>query len=1043
VPGVEGRLRDALAGRYAIERMLGEGGMALVYQARDLRYDRRVAIKVLKPEIAHSVGPERFLREIEIEARLQHPHILATLDSGVADGLLYLVMPYVEGETLRQRLQREVQLPIGDALALASQVADALDYAHGQGVIHRDVKPENILLAGDAVYVADFGVARATQAAGGEWESASGTGAWRTESGIAVGTVRYMSPEQATAAPQLDGRSDQYSLACVVYEMLAGQGEIPFPGTSLQVVVAKMLTLPPPSVRIVRESVPGLMDQALQRALARTPADRFRSCGEFIAALGRRPTSRDRLVDFARTRAGKGLLVAAAGAITLMAVADRVGRREPTAAADTTRYVLFPLEAEPGAQLPPGESQRLYDAFARWNGVRVVDPLRLDEALSKSGVPRTQGRAAQVARALGAGRYVRVSVSPLGADSLRLSAMLYDDTPRDPPLASHTVRLPATLAGADTAFASLADRLLLRGPPPEGTPSDRTTFTLAAAQAFASGQTAVQIWDLPRADSSFASAARIDGGYTQAQLWLAIVRAWSGLEPTRWRVTAEQAALGRNRLSGPERAMADAIQAQAAGDLPTACDRWHSLTVAEPLGFAGWYGYAQCLRGDKVVLRDGSSPSGWRFRSSYQEAVRAYRRAFTLRTAVLSGFRANAYQPLRTLLLIGSFGQLGRGLGADSAGFLGVPVWTGDSLFLLPYPIAVATRAVGPWDQRAVEAAAARQREVFRDIAAAWVTASPTSAAAMQALAVSLELLGSPATIDTLRRARALAATPGERTLAAAAEVWMQVKLGSPMDPMRLRQAKALADSILADASAIDAEPSGLAGLAALTGRANLAAALLRRSVTLVRSLPPALQPAPALVVYASLGGPVDSLRSIEQDILDRIAQAPTPPRDDQVVSWLGRAATLAAPVLSLQSIQRMKGKGDYLVDGFATWLEGDTVGGRAFLARLRDSRGHADRSIDAAYPEAVFFTWTHDDRGAIAWLDPTLSRLPQATPGTFDDPARAGALVNAMALRATLADRAGDRAGARRWAQAVVILWSDADGFLQPLVSRMRALAS
>jgi len=208
-----GRLTAALAGRYRIESELGAGGMATVYLAQDLKHRRQVAIKVLKPELASVLGPERFLREIEIAAQLTHPHILPLYDSGEAEGLLYYVMPYVEGESLRDRITREKQLPLDDALQVARETADALSYAHSHGVIHRDIKPENILLESGHAVVADFGIARAISAAGGER---------LTETGLAVGTPAYMSPEQAAGEKNLDGRSDLYALGCVLYEMLAG-----------------------------------------------------------------------------------------------------------------------------------------------------------------------------------------------------------------------------------------------------------------------------------------------------------------------------------------------------------------------------------------------------------------------------------------------------------------------------------------------------------------------------------------------------------------------------------------------------------------------------------------------------------------------------------------------------------------------------------------------------------------------------------------------------------------------------------------------------
>src|SRR5438876_10403347 len=261
------RLNAALAGRYAIERELGSGGMATVYVADDLKYHRTVAVKVLRPELASVLGPDRFLREVEIAAKLNHPHILALYDSGEADGLLFYVMPYVKGESLRHKLERERQLPIDEALRITRQVASALGHAHDQGVIHRDVKPENILLYEGEAMVADFGIALALSGA-----SEGGQGGERlTERGVWVGTPEYMSPEQALGEPSLDARSDVYSLGCVLYELLAG--EPPYTGPTAQAVIAKRLAGPAPGVRRLRATVPGGVEQALLKALATVPAD--------------------------------------------------------------------------------------------------------------------------------------------------------------------------------------------------------------------------------------------------------------------------------------------------------------------------------------------------------------------------------------------------------------------------------------------------------------------------------------------------------------------------------------------------------------------------------------------------------------------------------------------------------------------------------------------------------------------------------------------------------------------------------------------------
>ncbi len=275
MPDTFDRLKSALADRYAIQEELGAGGMATVYLAEDLKHHRKVAVKVLRPELAAALGADRFLREIEIAANLAHPHLLPLYDSGEADGFLYYVMPYVEGESLRDLITRERQLPVDDAVRITREVADALTSAHKRDVVHRDIKPENILLQEGHAVVADFGIARAISAAGGEQ---------LTETGLAVGTPAYMSPEQASA-DQLDGRSDIYALGCVLYEMLAGMA--PFTGATPQAVMARHAIDPVPSLSTVRATVPPVVEAAVTKALAKVPADRFATAAEFAEALTR------------------------------------------------------------------------------------------------------------------------------------------------------------------------------------------------------------------------------------------------------------------------------------------------------------------------------------------------------------------------------------------------------------------------------------------------------------------------------------------------------------------------------------------------------------------------------------------------------------------------------------------------------------------------------------------------------------------------------------------------------------------------------------
>src|SRR5579862_5435130 len=274
LPSQTDRLNTALAGRYRIERHLGEGGMASVYLCEDLRHKRKVALKLLKPELAAVLGADRFVQEITTTASLQHPHILALFDSGTADGFLFYVMPYIEGETLRDKLNRETQLGVDEAVRIAREIADALDYAHRHGVIHRDIKPENILLHGGHAMVADFGIALAVSAA---------AGGRMTETGLSLGTPYYMSPEQATAEKEISARSDVYSLGSVLYEMLTGQP--PHHGGSAQQIIMKIITTPAEAVTMHRKSVPPNVAAAVAKSLEKLPADRFESAKAFSDAL--------------------------------------------------------------------------------------------------------------------------------------------------------------------------------------------------------------------------------------------------------------------------------------------------------------------------------------------------------------------------------------------------------------------------------------------------------------------------------------------------------------------------------------------------------------------------------------------------------------------------------------------------------------------------------------------------------------------------------------------------------------------------------------
>ncbi len=361
---VQAHLLRPLQGRYQLERLLGEGGMASVWLANDLRHQRTVALKVLHPELSLGLGSERFLREIRVAARLQHPHILPVFDSGAArmDGgpeLLWYTMPYVDGESLRQRINRETQLPIEEAVRLCSEVAEALEYAHGKGIVHRDVKPENILLSQNHALLADFGIARALQQQ--EARSLTGTGAF-------IGTPVYMSPEQATGSRDLDGRSDIYSLGCVLYEMIAG--EPPHSGPTPQALIAKRLLDPVPNIERCRPGIPTGVGRAVGRALAVLPVDRYGTAAEFATALAR-PEAKE---DSAPGRAGwfrspRFRLWVAPIAMVLIGVCagvalSRRGRENIAPVAGPIRLAVLPFENI-------GDSARAYLTEGIVDGVRA------------------------------------------------------------------------------------------------------------------------------------------------------------------------------------------------------------------------------------------------------------------------------------------------------------------------------------------------------------------------------------------------------------------------------------------------------------------------------------------------------------------------------------------------------------------------------------------------------------------------------------------------------------------------------------------------
>jgi serine/threonine-protein kinase len=537
-------LQRGLAGSHEVERELGRGGMARVFLARDLKHDRLVALKILDPDLAHAIGSERFLREIKVAARLQHPHILTVHDSGEIPGdgrnpaLLWFSMPYVEGETLRDRLKREGQLPLADAVAIARDTADALAYAHAHGVIHRDIKPENLLLTGGHTMVADFGVALAL---GDEAQHLTGTG-------LAVGTPAYMSPEQAIGSPA-DARSDIYALGCVLYEMIAG--EPPYAGRTPALALARAMIEPLRPLRSVRETVPQSLDDVVATALARAPADRFASAADMARSLrldgeegerGPRPQPRARRIGARQLAGVAGVAALVVAAVWLLA---RPGRNAE--AVDPDLIAIAPFDLVTSDDDLDVWSEGIVDVVARYfdgaGTLRAVAPTR--------GVRAWTGRAdresaARFGRAVGAGHVVFGQI--VGSDSVRLSATLYD-VASGAPLDEHEWR--GSSVGLDRLVDSLSTRFLdvLGRTRQLGARRERPfgTSNPLAIRAFLSGMRDFRRASYADASRHFLESVRQDSGFVLGRMYGAHSFGWlhAANDTTALRLSLEAGA--RNR----------------------------------------------------------------------------------------------------------------------------------------------------------------------------------------------------------------------------------------------------------------------------------------------------------------------------------------------------------------------------------------------------------------------------------------------------------------------------------------------------------------
>jgi serine/threonine protein kinase/tetratricopeptide (TPR) repeat protein len=1094
-------LRAALRGHYDLEREIGQGAFATVYLARDLKHERKVAIKVLHADPTSDTGELRFIREIRLLARLQHPNILPLHDSGHVESLLYYVMPYVSGETLRTKIDRERQMSPDVACTIARDVADALAYAHAQGVVHRDIKPENILLSGGHPILADFGIARVIGLAGVRQLTRTGVGS--------PGTPAYMSPEQLIGEKELDGRSDTYSLGCVLFEMLIGRP--PFTGKE---GFAKRFTEAPPSARALRRDLPIWIDTALSRALAREPRDRFGIASDFAAALCQphpsERTPRDRSSQEERRDAIDAVARAAHAAAAAAGVAGTVGQdkkassptmwtlpdaadfapRQSTrgwllrnrdrlltvgavllitaialltasnsrtirngfggAAPDTARFIVIPSQndAAPGISGVEPATQKLYEAFTAWKGLRLVSDAAVDEAMRGEGrAPATLGEALQIARRLGAGKMIWTRGVGGSAHSLR--AEMFDvaegaSTGRftllDDSSGSHDFARAAMLFAAIPSRASLAED------------GDGLTTSFDAWTAYNRAHVALTEWNLTEAAKRFAQAAAADPGFPVADLWLAQVQAWTNPSGGDWRARAAKADLD-SRLPSQDHLMAQALLALADQRYPAACEAYRGLTSMRAVEFIGAYGLGECQALDSLVVPSASSASGWRFRSSYRAAAQAYMRALAIEPRAHSIFSFGRLQ--RLIPASAARVRAGRSERPRSQIFVAYPSLEGpeDTLGFIPYPLSrfsnlplSAIRTRNP--------ALNANTEVLTQFTTNWIRRLPNDPAAFLARAEVLELSGDiggepfeqTEIVKALRQVRALTQDPQLVFYTTVREVWLRFKREE------FGEARALADSLLnAHPHPTVSDAEALLPLAALTGKLEKTMELGRISQPSLpasdEELPPQVRYATSdLLINSALGICGDRIAALEKGLDDALvrylpADRAKAMRDELMARPLSMtvhctqgqsALRIAQPRMTLYQIQQAFAKGDK--KAARSLLD--------FSAVVASQARPGDKSLDYTFQEAWVRAAIGDTAVAIGLLDNVLGALPSFSADNLKEVGAASAAAQTMILRSRLALARGDTKTARQWARAASLIWGGADAVVRATANEIWVVA-
>lgn len=782
--------------RYDVEAEIGRGGNAVVYRARDRDLDRIVAIKLIREDIASPTVVSRFHQEIQVTASLEHAHILHIYDTGSFEGRPFVVMELAPGPSLATRLSAEGHLPVADALKIAREVGEALAHAHASGVVHRDVKPENILLTPAGAFIADFGIARIMQ---------ERTVDELTSTGVAVGTVLYMSPEQLCADRNIDGRSDQYSLSCLLYEMLAGiRPHIAASVEGLRVLRTMGQQVP---VSAHRPSVPPNVSDAIARAMSPIPADRFRTIGDFVAQLdSSAPTDSwptgARGGDIAsneqevRRRWAMGLsTVVVVATIAIGGVLYNTATAPEPSTTSNRRVVVeaFQNPAQSISQRERDLSAALRAELLQWKGVQVVDRLARSDTLGLTILP---------------------SISFIG-DSARLVILVNEGRAKPAREISRIVSV-AELAPAVRVMGAVAIEVFggINVGKAEGI-EFLPERNLSALASYVQGFESLHAGRFASAALYFRNVLSSSPHFAQALFWEAQTNAWqSPVDVDKWKANAEQA-VRSGTLHGTDSLLAAALLAMSQRDYPTACARYFSAVSLAPASFVGWFGLGECARLDSTVVR---RPEGWRFRSSHWEALRAYREA--VKVVPSSQLLAGLYPWIwRTTYASGSRVRNGRADDPRGSLFTASPALDADSISLIPIPRA----EINAMGKRALAsswyAALRRGRGVAMDLTKIWVERFPDAHEAWLQRATSLEVAGRVAgtgdqsVADALTRAAAGAHTPIERARVAIVRARLGLRMGD------VASAAGVARNILTTVDATEQSVRDvLAPLAALIG---------------------------------------------------------------------------------------------------------------------------------------------------------------------------------------------------------------------------------